>query len=83
MLKHTVITFRNDFHNSTAKVIATDGIISARSIRNAKKELCGVKNCTCGGIRGNSGEVCAFGETRYKIPLLPLANGCWQMERQL
>jgi len=46
------ITLKNNFHNSEANLIVKDGKISESAIIRAEKKLCGIKDCTCGGIRG-------------------------------
>lgn len=54
-----MITLRNDFHNTEARIrvksldYGPDGEITARQLRRAKAKLCGVRGCTCGGIRGH------------------------------
>jgi len=47
-----MITFSNDFHNTTVRVRPKDGRISVSQARRAWRELCGIRSCTCGGIRG-------------------------------
>ena len=50
------ITFINEFHGTTATVIAKGTrnryYISASAYKRAINKLCGVKGCMCGGIRG-------------------------------
>jgi len=50
-----MLTLKNDFHNSSATVRVTDGFISARGWERARKLLCGIRDCKCGGIRGENG----------------------------
>ena len=45
-------TLKNNFHNSEVNVIVTDGKISEAAMIRAEKKLCGIKGCTCGGVRG-------------------------------
>jgi|GEM_PF-1197015 len=49
------IKLRNTFHNTSVVVLANDGRLSNDQIRRAKRRLCGVSGCDCGGIRGESG----------------------------
>lgn len=49
------ITLRNDFHNTEAVVIphnlhGREGFLSARQVKRADRKLCGMSDCTCGGI---------------------------------
>ena len=46
------ITLKNNFHDTQATVISRDGIISASSLKRASRKLCGMDDCTCGGLRG-------------------------------
>ena len=46
------LTLRNDFHHTSATVTVKDGVISGSSLKRAKKKLCGMKDCSCGSIRG-------------------------------
>ena len=45
-------TIKNNFHNSEVNVLVKDGKISETSMIRAGKKLCGIKDCTCGGVRG-------------------------------
>lgn len=47
------ITLRNHLHNSEARVISLDGTISERAMRRARTKLCGLLDCSCGGIQGS------------------------------
>ena len=58
-MRTTIITLTNEFHNSAAsvRVPAADAatgrvIITASQAKRAAKKLCGMMDCTCGGIRG-------------------------------
>ena len=51
------LTLSNDFHNTETVVMVKDGIISAGSMKRAKKKLCGMKDCQCGGLRGEQAVV--------------------------
>lgn len=49
------IKLTNSFHNTEVTLIARDGELSARQVRRAKRELCGVRGCACSnelGVRG-------------------------------
>ena len=46
------ITLRNDFHGSAIALIAKNNQINANQLKRARKALCGLSACTCGGIRG-------------------------------
>lgn len=46
------LTLRNDFHQTEATVLVKNGVISPRSLKRARKKLCGMRDCCCGGIRG-------------------------------
>jgi hypothetical protein len=50
----TTITLRNDFHNSESNIRVADLPHEMTESQNAKvqRELCGNRNCECGGIRG-------------------------------
>jgi hypothetical protein len=55
------ITLRNDFHNTgttlNAKEVAGGSYYLSRSqVRKARRDLCGVAGCTCGGYIGQRGE---------------------------
>lgn len=46
------ITLKNNFHNTEATVVVKGGIIKAAAMKAAERKLCGMKECTCGGVRG-------------------------------
>jgi hypothetical protein len=54
-----LVTLRNDFHNTEARVrvrglsYGPEGELSARQLQRARQKLCGIRGCTCGGIRGH------------------------------
>lgn len=57
----TNVTLRNDFHNTSCTIrtelnyvhyISSTIYPTSRQIKAAKRKLCGIKGCTCGGIRG-------------------------------
>lgn len=45
-------TLKNDFHNTEATVLVSEGKVSEAAMIRAGKKLCGIKDCTCGGVRG-------------------------------
>jgi len=49
-----IITLRNDFHRSEARVRieGIPGNLSPAQVQRARKVLCGLHDCTCGGVRG-------------------------------
>lgn len=50
-------TLINNFHGTETTVIVKNGIISRRTYKRAIRNLCGVRDCLCGGIRGGNVEV--------------------------
>lgn len=50
-----MITLKNDFHKTYVNLIPKNDRLSLRQIKRAKKELCGVKGCTCSGSTGTRG----------------------------
>lgn len=63
-----MITLRNDFHNTEAKVKVNNGIISGSSLKRAEKKLCGMSDCACGNIRGEQDmiiDICYNYDGRY------------------
>jgi len=46
------LTIENTFHNTSASVVvSTESMtMSARSIKRADNKLCGMSDCSCGGI---------------------------------
>ncbi len=53
-----LITIQNNFHGSSTKLnIKVDGKVSLSQERRAKKAICGVGGCQCGGIYGPHAEV--------------------------
>jgi len=50
------ITLSNDFHNTRLRLaLGRDQTLSARQVRRARRELCGIKGCLCGGTAGERG----------------------------
>jgi hypothetical protein len=51
------ITLRNDFHNSEVTLRAVAGQeLSLLQVLRARRILCGIKGCTCGGNLGERGQ---------------------------
>jgi hypothetical protein len=54
-----LITLRNDFHNSMTRLrvrgltYGPEGELTTGQMKRARRALCGVKGCGCGGIRGH------------------------------
>lgn len=50
----TTITLRNDFHNSESniRVESLPHEMTASQLAKVQRELCGNRDCKCGGIRG-------------------------------
>lgn len=47
-------TITNDFHSTSVTVVVpADGILSVSQTKRVYRELCGMSDCTCGGIRGS------------------------------
>jgi hypothetical protein len=47
------ITLRNEFHNTSARVRANETgetLLSASTVRRVRRALCGMTDCTCGGV---------------------------------
>ncbi len=51
------ITLKNEFHNTECRLRAAYGKpLSPTQIRRARRALCGVSGCVCGGNLGERGE---------------------------
>jgi len=52
-----LLTIRNDFHGTEAKVRAPGGVayLSRQIERRVRRQLCGIAGCKCGGILGERG----------------------------
>ena len=46
------VQLRNDFHNTKTYVLATDGEITRSQAMRARRKLCGIGGCACGGPCG-------------------------------
>jgi len=52
-----MITVRNEFHNSAARIRASIGdVLTASQVRRCRRTLCGVEGCTCGGALSERGQ---------------------------
>lgn len=52
----SMITLQNDFHNTNTTLRCDLGSsLSKSQIRRARKNLCGISECTCGGNLGERG----------------------------
>jgi len=61
-----MVTVRNDFHNTEARIRASIGdTLTPSQVRRCRRTLCGIKGCTCGGALSERGpqhddDGCAF-----------------------
>ena len=67
------LILENNFHGtSVAVVVADDGLVTKRQAARARKELCGIKHCNCGGELGERGpQTTASGQ---RIAFEPICN---------
>jgi hypothetical protein len=66
---------RNDFHRSSVCLrVPADGILSREQVARARRVLCGVAGCTCGGNLGERGPQPA------PFVVTPLSDGRWKIE---
>ncbi len=49
------LTLKNNFHSTSVELECSGGRLSAKQVANARKTLCGVSGCTCGGNAGERG----------------------------
>jgi hypothetical protein len=49
------LTLTNDFHNTSVTLRVKGGHLSAGQVARARRELCGVDDCTCSGDVGTRG----------------------------
>jgi len=47
-----MITLKNNFHGTSVNLRPRNGRLSPAQMRRARKVLCGLSECKCGGIRG-------------------------------
>ena len=48
------IVLKNDFHETEVKLnIRRNNVINPGQLKRAKKQLCGISTCQCGGYRGH------------------------------
>ena len=51
-----MVKLSNDFHKTVVRLNTTEGkALSQSQIRRARKELCGISDCCCGGDLGERG----------------------------
>ena len=48
-----MITLKNNFHGTSVNLRPRNGRLSPAQMRRARRELCGLSDCQCGGIRGS------------------------------
>ena len=46
------ITFKNPFHGTEASCVTQNGTLNKRQVKRVRKQLCGMSDCTCGGVYG-------------------------------
>lgn len=52
-----MITIRNNFHGSKVTIRANiSDTLTPNQVRRARRELCGIDDCACGGALGERGE---------------------------
>lgn len=54
-MDQNTITLTNDFHGTSVNLRVKGSTLSIHQIRRARRALCGVENCTCGGVAGERG----------------------------
>ena len=47
-----MITLKNNFHSTSVNLRPRNGRLSPAQMRRARRVLCGLSECQCGGIRG-------------------------------
>lgn len=73
-----MITIRNDFHDTAARIRAAIGdTLTPSQVKRCRKALCGIEGCTCGGPlsergpqhddRGREFDVIAVGPDRVRL----------------
>jgi hypothetical protein len=50
-----VVKLTNDFHNTEVVLHVYDFLLSYGQVQKARRALCGVKGCRCGGFLGERG----------------------------
>ncbi len=50
-----IITLKNNLHSTQVRLNATDHRLSVGQVQRARRELCGIKDCTCGDFLGARG----------------------------
>ena len=49
------IILQNDYHGTAVTLRSKEGWVSAHQMRRARKVLCGIRGCKCGGRAGERG----------------------------
>ena len=66
-----LVTIRNDFHNTSARV-NPDRPLSAATVSRVRRELCGMADCSCGGQVGERGpQECDIDYSRERYAITP------------
>jgi len=50
-----MVTLTNDFHHTSIRLRDRAGRLSPCQVRKAWQALCGIVDCTCGGVAGTRG----------------------------
>lgn len=50
-----IITLTNDFHNTAIRLRVNGERLSIHQMQRARRALCGVEGCICGGAAGERG----------------------------
>lgn len=65
----TTVTLTNDFHHTDVTLrVPESGILSESQVRRARRELCGIEGCTCGGNLSERGRQTVEIETTHDSP---------------
>jgi len=71
------ITLTNNFHNTEINlVVLSNGggnMFSKSQVAKARKALCGIKGCTCGGMLGERGP--QYGKLTSRLGFEPQSDG--------
>lgn len=50
-----MLTLTNDFHHTEVRLRVTGNQLSPNQVRRARRILCGISDCSCGGVAGERG----------------------------
>ena len=83
-----MITIRNDFHGTAARLRASIGdTLTPSQVKRCRKALCGIEGCTCGGAlsergpqRDSNGWVNGAIHRNQKWEPIPAAELLWNGE---